>query len=217
MLSQSCERSYCGDYAAHSHNFTQILFGLSGCLEVEVDGRGVRIDAATGLVIPANRAHSYSTDSGASVFLVETTQCKHFNAIRAFRLPAQWKPLADPLETLACIPNAPNVLQRRAVNPDKLLAHVLQTLHEDWPIVRMSSFFALSIPQFHRRWKELTGESPQSWLRNVRLDEAQKLLRKGRDLETTASLVGYRSGSALCFALNRDRGYGARELRKSPR
>lgn len=217
MSNHSCERSYCGDYAVHDHDFTQILFGLNGSLGVEVDGRSVRVDATTGLVIPASRGHCYSSDLGARVFLIETTLIKDLDSVRAFRLPARWRPVADPVEILACIPLAPNILQRRAVNPDALLVRVQQTLHEDWPIARMSSFFALSIPQFHRRWKELTGKTPQSWLRNLRLDEAQILLRKGRDLNSTASIVGYRSGSALCFALNRDRGYGARELRKRPR
>ena len=79
----------------------------------------------------------------------------------------------------------------------------------------MAAFFALSVPQFHRRWKELTGQTPQAWIRRARLDRAQDMLQLGQPLEVVATQVGYCSGSALCYALQRDRGVGARQLRKA--
>ena len=53
----------------------------------------------------------------------------------------------------------------------------------------------------------------RAWLRALRLDEAQRLLRRGLTLEAVASRVGYASASALAHALRRDREVGARDLR----
>ena len=66
---------------------------------------------------------------------------------------------------------------------------------------------------FQVRWQALTGLSPQAWLRDQRLDAAQRQLKAGWPLETVALQVGYRSASALLFALRRDRGQTTRHLR----
>ena len=62
----------------------------------------------------------------------------------------------------------------------------------------------------------LAGMPPLAWVRRRRLDEAQRQLRAGLPLDKVALHVGYASASALCFALRRERGVGARGLRASP-
>ena len=73
----------------------------------------------------------------------------------------------------------------------------------------------LSVAQFHARFVELTGETPQDWLRKLRLDAASQQLRQGAALEATALRCGYASASALAYALRRDRGLRSRQLKAS--
>ena len=77
----------------------------------------------------------------------------------------------------------------------------------------MAECCLLSPQRFHARMVELTGRAPQAWLRALRLDEAERLLRRGLTLEAAAARVGYRSASALAYAMRRDREIGARSLR----
>lgn len=210
----SCStRGYHGDYVAHTHAYSQVLLGLTGCLELEVEGRRARVDGVTGLVVPAGTRHSYYSDECSQVYVINASEQHGLNAIRPFRQP-QWDPTVDPVDILVRIGCSPRILQRRRMHPDTLSKVVIQSLNEAWPVARMASFFGFSVPQFHRRWKELTDETPQAWIRRIRLDEAQVLLRSERSLEVAAARVGYRSASALCFALRRDRGTSARQLHR---
>lgn len=217
LIADGGVRRYRGFYAAHSHEYSQILFGLEGCLELDLEGRAARVDATTGLVVPAGYQHSYTSDEDSRVWVVDTTRFQGLEKPRAFQLPANWKPSMNTAEIVLCVDEAPRVLQRRGVNPVLLETRVLHSLHEAWPIARMAAFYTLSVPQFHRRWKALTGATPQAWIRGMRLDQAQNLLQAGQSLEAVASKTGYCSGSALCYALQRDRGAGARQLRQSAR
>ena len=64
------------------------------------------------------------------------------------------------------------------------------------------------------RLLELTGHTPQQWLRARRLDVAERAMARGQSLEATALRTGYASASALAYALRRERGLGARVLRR---
>lgn len=216
MISESC-RIYQGEYASHTHEHAQVLFGLSGFLELDLAGRAARVDGTSGLIVPAGVSHSYGTASDSQVWVVDTEQCRGLERVRAFQLPPRWQLAKDKGQLLDCIIDAPRRLQRRALDPEALRKQVQQNLHEHWSIERMASCHALSAPQFHRRWKALTGETPQRWLRRIRLEQAAVMLQSGSSLEVVASRTGYGSASALCQALKRDKGKGARALRQAPR
>lgn len=214
-------RHYSGEHAAHVHDgHAQLLYALSGRMELEVNGRSSFVDTACGLLIPAGSRHGYLAAPGAQILVLDvpTATCSGLDKTRRFHVPlaARSAPtqLAAP-ERLALLLQTPALLARRSVDLHGIERTVRQQLHAAWPTARMATLSHLSPQRFHARWQELTGSTPQQWLRQLRLDEAVRELARGRSLEACAAACGYASASALGYALRRDRDTGARQLRKA--
>ena len=210
------QRRYAGDYESHAHEHVQVLFGLSGSLELEVDGRAARVEPGVALVLPPGAAHGYRADRAALALVIDAPPRRQLSRVRSLAIDGRRllgrSDLCGVLDELA---SAPRALARRTLDPAALAETVDARLHEAWPTARLAALACLSVPRLHARWIHATGQAPQAWLRQRRLDRAQALLATGRTLEAAALQVGYASASALAFALRRERGLGARALRGS--
>lgn len=208
------QRRYAGDYDAHAHDHLQLLFGLSGRLELELDGRPAQVEPGMALVVPPGTAHGYRASRAALALVIDAPPQRGLSRVR--RLAVDGRRLLgrnDLWAVLAELGAAPRVLARRALDADALAEAVDARLHEAWPTARLAALACLSVPRLHVRWLEATGLTPQAWLRRRRLDQAQRLLAAGLTLEAAALQVGYAGASALAYALRRERGIGARGLR----
>jgi AraC-like DNA-binding protein len=207
-------RAYRGAYESHSHSHAQVLMGMRGSLELEVDGHPAFVDPSCGLVIPAGTRHGYNADSPAQVLVADCDPARGTDRLRRFALPSAWRTGCDAWTAdllLAKVVGAPTLQTRRRIDLDHLAMRV--ELHRSWTVAELAHLCRFSPQQFRARFAEITGLTPLAWVRQRQLDAAQRLLRAGLPLETAALQVGYASASALCFALRRDRGIGARELR----
>ena len=219
LQAQTSVRSYSGEHQAHAHGHAQILFALQGRMELEVDGKASFVDSASGMVIPAGIDHGYLAQPKTQVFVIDAPMEQGLDRLRRFAVPP---PLRFPLSDLsaaaqmALVLQAPSLLQRRGIDLRQLQQQVQATLHEAWPTARLAAQMHLSVAQFHARFVELAGCTPQDWLRNLRLDAATQQLRQGAALEATALRCGYASASALAYALRRERGVTSRQLRAAP-
>ena len=185
-------------------------------MELDIGGHAAFVDTACGIVIPAGTLHGFLAAPDACLLVLDVPDQAGADRVRRFavspavlQLPAN----AEAAVRLRAVLDAPRVLERRDLDVQQVRTHVLHALHEDWPTQRMAQLVHLSKQRFHVRWQELTGQTPQKWLRNLRLDAATRALARGDALDTTALCHGYRSASALAYALRRDRKVGARALR----
>ena len=214
---QTSVRSYSGEHQAHAHGYAQILFALQGRMELEVGGRPSFVDSACGMVIPAAADHGYLAAPQTLVLVIDAPMAQGLDKLRRFAVPP---PLRFPHSSLsvasqmALVLQAPSLLQRRGLDLQWLQHQVQAALHESWPTARLAGLMHLSVAQFHARFVELAGHTPQDWLRGLRLDAAVLQLKQGAALEATALRCGYASASALAYALRRERGVTSRQLRE---
>lgn len=85
-------RSYSGQVELHEHDFHQIVLPQSGSMEIEVDGRGGRVDASQGVVIAAGARHTFLANTRNS-FLVLDVSGNHAKTL--CHAPQLFDPLHD--------------------------------------------------------------------------------------------------------------------------
>lgn len=209
-------RSYSGEQTVHAHDHAQVLFAWRGRMDIEVGSVADFSDSSCGLVIPAGVTHAYAASPDLRMVVIDAAPARGLDRARRFAVTPGLRELAAGArasQLLDAILQTPRIGVRRGIALDSLRAVLAGALHEPWTTARMAERCLLSPQRFHARLLELTGCAPQAWLRGLRLDEAQRLLRRGLTLEAAAGRVGYASASALAQALRRDRGAGARGLR----
>jgi AraC-like DNA-binding protein len=209
-------RAYSGEQTVHEHHYAQVLFAWRGRMDLEVGASADFSDASCGLIIPAGVTHAYAASPDLRMVVIDVPPERGLDRARRFAVTPGLRELAAAAraqQLLATILGAPRVGVRRGIALDGLRAALVATLHQPWTTADMAARCLLSPQRFHARLLELTGQAPQAWLRGLRLDEAQRLLRRGLTLESAAARVGYRTASALAHALRRDRELGARDLR----
>jgi len=220
-------RHYGASHGSHAHGHFQVLLGLDGILELEVQGRGRRVAAGQGCVIAPGEHHDFESREGSRCIVLDTA---HAGWARCAADPAQttqtlalgnylayalqqrgslaqhygpalllesWQPLAQP---------AQRTRYRRSIDWEQLAVWTQQRLHEPLSVAQIAAQVFLSPTQFAVRCRRETGLSVMHWLRRQRLDLALRLRERGMSVADTALHCGYNSPSALTAALRRQSG-----------
>lgn len=64
-------RHYNSDQIVHSHQHTQLVFGLRGQLDFEINGRGSRIQAQRLAVVPSDIRHACGSAAGSNCLILD--------------------------------------------------------------------------------------------------------------------------------------------------
>lgn len=82
-------------------------------------------------------------------------------------------------------------------NDDLLMKRIMKSMNEhlsdpDFNVERLSEEVGLSRAQLHRKMKEITGISTSEFIRNIRLEQAARLIKEGKiNITQVAYAVGY--------------------------
>ena len=213
-------RRYGPSPGSHAHDHFQVLLGLEGTLELEVQGRGQRIAAGGGCVIAPGERHDFEADGKAQCLVLDTAETNWAEAVGApvqaetALALAQYLQLAlirqdslaqhyGPLLLLDCWRMPPNrpVRQQRRIDWSGLTQWCERQLHTSLTVADLAQQVFLSPTQFAVRCQQETGMRPMQWLRDLRLQRARQLRAQGVTMADIAGRCGYQSASALTAAL----------------
>lgn len=223
-------RHYGASPGSHSHDHFQILLGLSGALDLEIDGHGVRVAPGVGCVIAPGNRHDFESSRGSICLVLDSAHpgwalCS--SPLRTTTLPADTRPLAHYLASALqqglplaqthgpallleawladSAPHAPlpRYARQRAIDWTALQQWAAQQWHRELTVADLAAQVHLSPSQFAARCREDQGLSAMAWLRSQRLAQARLLRGTGMAVAEVARRTGYRSPSALTAALRR--------------
>ncbi len=67
-------RRYGASRGSHSHDHFQVLIGIDGVLDLEVEGRGRRVGAGEGWVVTPGDRHDFESKDGSHCLILDTAQ-----------------------------------------------------------------------------------------------------------------------------------------------
>lgn len=225
-------RRYGASPGSHAHAHFQVLVGLEGALDLDVEGRGHRLQAGEGCVIAPGARHDFEARSG-SLCLVLDAHSPHWAACTAAgpfapQLPPTVPALARYLQAaleqgqpLAQQFGPALLLEAWQPTPLPTAAFAARARRIDWPalaawalaqpgalpdLAALAARVHLSPGQLNARCRAECGQPLMAWLRGQRLVQARALRAQGLAVAEVARRVGYRSPSALTAALRRQHG-----------
>lgn len=225
-------RTYRADIASHRHAFHQLVLPRTGTMELEIEGRGGRVEHGCAAFVGASQRHAFEA-RGANRFIVidlpstpmeareEALLSRGFLTLgrRAHLLleglgetlpqrldaEAAWSYLL--LDALHREPGGADGLR----DARYLLEAEPERRHDSLWLARLTG---LSRAQFYRRFVATYGVTPAALQRERRLALALARLRDdATSIAHIAAEVGYSEHSALTRALRRMHGVPPRRLR----
>ncbi|HJV41439.1 AraC family transcriptional regulator [Caulobacter sp.] len=231
-------RRYGQDAPPHIHAFDQIVLPRRGVLEMEIDGRGGRVDPGRAAVVPPGARHAFAA-SGENLFVVADigeALMKPFEALRERPFAPVTGAVRGLLDYLAGeAPGAietgvaslwtPLLLRGLSAAPiavDPRLARAVALIEDrfDQPLtVRdLAAQAGMSQSRFFARFSEAYGTTPHGALSNARLRAAQRLLTETcLSIAEIAVRTGHGDQSGLTRRMKAVVGVTPRAWRRRPK
>lgn len=204
-------RRYGQDAPPHVHAFDQIVLPRRGVLEMEIDGRGGRVDPGRAAVVPPGARHAFAA-SGENLFVVADiggALMKPFERLRERPFAPVTGAVRGLLEFLAGEGPGPIeggvaslwmplLLRGLSAAPDQVdprlarAAALIEARYDQPLTVRdLAAEAGMSQSQFFARFSEVYGTTPHGALSDARLRAAQRLLS---DSDLSIAEIAVRTG-----------------------
>lgn len=218
-------RSYGERWTADQHTFAQLVLPLSGEVELDIEGRGHRLNPLKGAVVVAGAWHSQHSTVENHSLIVDVDQaavCHPSWEHLAHRPFPDISPAARKLVEFmqlsisgrAAPPSllqgwVPLLLDTLTLEPARLqsrlkalLAHAEAHLALPWTTESMAQFAHMSVSRLHALFQDELKTSPRAWLLSRRLNRACELLRHtSQPIADIALGTGFGDQSALTRAM----------------
>jgi AraC-like DNA-binding protein len=218
-------RSYRAENAHHHHDFAQLVVPISGRMDIDVEGRGGFIDSSTAALVTPGSVHSQSTQA-QSRFLVLDCPAAWLEDIQLERLAQRiYVPISPATRRLIEFAEllgserlgasaehlAPLLLSSLAAEPllaplglERLITRIQASPAAAWSNEAMAHAANMSLSQLHQRFRQLFDKTPQGWLAELRIREAQRWLGESRlAIADVALRSGFCDQAALTRAMHR--------------
>ncbi|WP_034296915.1 AraC family transcriptional regulator [Herbaspirillum sp. RV1423] len=237
-------RTYGADGPLHHHDHVQIVLPMQGEMEIEVGGRGSRLDLTRAAFVAPDIGHAQSAQ-GPNRFLILDCKLADIGDDAAERLRIQtFLPIPAAVRRLVefidlsrvdgaaghALPESvirhcsPLLLAALTASPQRqsrlqpLLLRIEAAPGQAWTAARMARVANLSVSRLHALFKAELGRTPQEWLSDLRVRFVQDALA-GSDLPLAelALRAGYSDQSALTRAMRRTTGMTPAAYRRQHR
>lgn len=200
-------RHYLEAPLAHSHAHAQLVFGLSGHLDLEVDGRGSRVSESRVMVLPYNAHHTCGSLDGSRCLVLDVPDehwvaqslGEHAEASRRLldrsasltldsrqHQLVQWlanSPVNDPLIArqgavlLLASLNHASAFEGKRLPYAAFNTYIERHVAHPLQVADLARIAGLSVARLHARFAAECGRTPMDYIRSRRLRIAHGLLR----------------------------------------
>ncbi|MBP6123799.1 MULTISPECIES: helix-turn-helix domain-containing protein [Providencia] len=208
-------RQYSDEVISHQHDGQwQVVFALSGEMEINMHRQHFRLNAGNGVVIPPSVSHAFSGQTGNQNYVLEmpaTAQWALNEKMGHFSLTPAAIGL---LNWLKNFPQAPEqnftvtrllLAQLKPENRwlDSLTQWLELRLHLPISCEDIATAFCISVSTLQRKIKSETQLTAMQFLLQKRMEAAGSLLLTNSTVEQIALSVGYDSHSAFSQAFRK--------------
>lgn len=218
-------RSYGERWAADRHAFAQLVLPVSGEVQLDIEGRGERLNALKGAVVVAGAWHTQGSPVENHSLIVDVDQeaiCHPIWERVAQRPFADISPAARKLVEFMHLSLAagtaqpallrgwlPLLLDTLTQEPPRLqsrltalLAHAQANLALPWTTDSMAQFANMSVSRLHALFQDELETTPRAWLLAARIERACELLRHSTlGIADIAQQAGFADQSTLTRAM----------------
>lgn len=232
----------CGDtYFTHRERYDSFLaiYVLDGSMSLEQSGRSFVADKGELLLVDCYQPHTYYANGHATILWVHfdggssrnwfehltqksqmikaSTDCMDIMAsvIEGIRSNRDEYFLSGLIHALLCtLSHVPAPTKNTSSSIKKAIAYMEENLEQDLTVAQIASLVHFSAPYFSKVFKGVTGSSPYSYLIDIRIKKAKKLLIQSTlPISVIASETGFQSTENFIYCFKQRNGISPLKFR----